>query len=408
MLKLKVVFFLMLIMALVFTSSIRIIKAENVDITINSDGSINPETAPIVIDGAKYLITADITGSITIRRSNILLDGGGHTLQGIGDVYETENATEYGVFLINIESMWVQNLTVKGFNYGIYLQSALKCVITECSTTENGLDGIKLDSSFDNFILKNTITSNADDGIQLFRSGNNSVAGNLIRDNNFETAYTTIKDATPAGIQVNALHSPAVSVNNLITGNTIEGGITGIILGYESSSTTVIWNTLKENSECGIEIDMKSTGNVVHHNNFIKNTHQAVAPETEETLWDDGKQGNYWSDYNGTDSDQNGIGDTAYDSIDRYPLLNQVSIEDAQISSPEIQLIAPSPSPDSQASPSPDSHYEPDSMSPLDIILGLLAALFLGVILVIIVTRIERRQKHKHENKEIDNTVFSY
>ena len=45
-------------------------------------------------------------------------------------------------------------------------------------------------------------------------------------------------------------------------------------------------------------------------------------------IWDNGFEGNYWDNYNGTDGDGNGIGDTPYiineNNQDNYPLVNVI------------------------------------------------------------------------------------
>jgi nitrous oxidase accessory protein NosD len=50
---------------------------------------------------------------------------------------------------------------------------------------------------------------------------------------------------------------------------------------------------------------------------------------TPSSQWDDGFHGNYWSDYQGEDSNGDGIGDIPYEfpdyGIDRFPLMTAVS-----------------------------------------------------------------------------------
>jgi len=47
-------------------------------------------------------------------------------------------------------------------------------------------------------------------------------------------------------------------------------------------------------------------------------------------LWDNGHKGNYWSDYNGTDANHDGTGDTPYiidtNNTDNYPLMTSYII----------------------------------------------------------------------------------
>jgi len=70
-----------------------------------------------------------------------------------------------------------------------------------------------------------------------------------------------------------------------------------------------------------------SSNNSIYHNNF-NNTQQVSSDGTSTNVWDDGypSGGNYWSDYNGTDANHDGIGDSAYvidaNNTDNYPLMN--------------------------------------------------------------------------------------
>jgi hypothetical protein len=71
-----------------------------------------------------------------------------------------------------------------------------------------------------------------------------------------------------------------------------------------------------------------SSGNRFYHNH-LTNRIQVWTDNLAvwNNTWDNGypSGGNYWSDYNGTDANGNGIGDTPYiintDNVDRYPLM---------------------------------------------------------------------------------------
>jgi hypothetical protein len=68
-----------------------------------------------------------------------------------------------------------------------------------------------------------------------------------------------------------------------------------------------------------------SSNNTICHNNFLENTAQVYdwTPEYVN-VWDNGCEGNYWSNYNGTDVDKDGVGDTylSWEGVDNYPLMN--------------------------------------------------------------------------------------
>lgn len=81
------------------------------------------------------------------------------------------------------------------------------------------------------------------------------------------------------------------------------------------------------NNDYGIVAN--SSNNTIYHNNFIGNTINAIEKGNNRWYSEELQEGNYWDDYNGSDADSNGIGDTPYQingSSDIYPLMNEYDI----------------------------------------------------------------------------------
>lgn len=103
--------------------------------------------------------------------------------------------------------------------------------------------------------------------------------------------------------------------NNLIMDNLY----TGIKIS-ESKYNLFYENTIRENF-MGLWCS-KSLQNTLHHNNFINNTNQLQIFASTMT-WDNGSEGNFWSDFEGVDADpRDGIADSQYPTAgDQYPLM---------------------------------------------------------------------------------------
>jgi parallel beta-helix repeat protein len=154
-------------------------------------------------------------------------------------------------------------------------------------------------------------------GIYLQNSYNNSVTGNIVTDNGY-------------GIQLSDSDSCTIR-GNVVVNNDWPG-----IALYWSHRNIVTDNDIEEN-DLGVRL-ADSSDNVFIHNNIIDNTAQTDVSGENANLWDEGypSGGNYWSDYNGADSNGDGIGDTPYTidekNQDSYPLMNPyVSPEEMRV-----------------------------------------------------------------------------
>jgi parallel beta-helix repeat protein len=264
-------------------------------VNINADGTIEPATAPIQRIGETYLLTGNV-GSITVERSNIVIDGNGNMLPGIVSSYDDtlkKNITAHtskGIFLNKVDNVTVKNLIIKDCETGIYLERSTNCVIA--NNTITGANAL---------IPQIQITS----GIFVWGGNYNTITENKLADN------------------YNGLYI-CYDSQNTIVGNTI----------INSTSTAIlIWN---------------ASHNILYCNNFIDNAVQASVNEPSVNIWDNAKNGNYWSDYNGTDLNFDGVGDTPYavdeDNLDHYPLIVPFDGSDAS-PSPSMLTQAPEPQP---------------------------------------------------------------
>jgi parallel beta-helix repeat protein len=114
------------------------------------------------------------------------------------------------------------------------------------------------------------------------------------------------------------------SSNNRIESNLMSGGNCGV--EFSEAYDNVIVSNVINHTIYGIEID-HSYRNSIYHNNFI-NKWIALAylfSYPGSNYLDNGLEGNYWGDYNGTDSNYDGLGDTPYvldeNNTDHYPLM---------------------------------------------------------------------------------------
>jgi parallel beta-helix repeat protein len=313
---------LLLILCFVIVPILEIgtVKAEST-IYIRANGTVEG-TDKIQRDGNVYTFLGNISvdGSgvdgVLVERDNIVIDGAGYTLQITGEMESSR-----GLRLTDRTNVTIKNLRILDFNYGIQLQRSSNNTILGNYIYPIGLD---LRGAHNNIIMENNLLG-GDWGVGI-------MIDNFDNDGNSSGNYILGNIITDQDVGINSLIGSA----NIISGNNITSCKTyGIFL--ESYPNDIIGNNF-ENNTVGILFGGGASNNTIYHNNFINNLkdmddYHSLAPwlySPSENIWDNGEEGNYWSDYNGTDNDRDGIGDSPHfvyeNNQDNYPLMNPVDI----------------------------------------------------------------------------------
>jgi parallel beta-helix repeat protein len=301
---------------------------------IKLDSCNNNISGNFLTDNWCGIFLSDSSNGNTITGN--IINGNGYPLYGIylsdsnnGNIIKN-NTFSYNYFALYLSDSSNNNIITDNYflinNHGIILDDycmnntiARNTLIdTSCCTC------IGLSSSDSNIIIDNLITmySYWGDSIYICDSKDNIVIGNsisncgngiVLRDYSSNNIILCNNIINCARYGVESCHYPPLSSKEF-----------EIHLNYSRCSNINGKNI--QNDYYGIQHFMSSGDNSIHHNNFINNTQNAYDEYSNE--WDNGypSGGNFWDDYNGTDADDDGIGDTPYnisggDNQDRYPLI---------------------------------------------------------------------------------------
>jgi parallel beta-helix repeat protein len=342
--------FLISFLVLVSIPQIKVVKAQGNTIYIRPDGRVDG-TDRIQEQGDVYTFKSDIVkNSLVVLRDNVTIDGQNFTLYG------NSSSSSVGISVSARNNVTIKNVAITNFQTGINLENtSYSKVIDSTITTNNWEIGIKLTNSTSNIISNNAVNSDVNyyspsvHGIVLENSSNNTISENEVTGSFYKAIYLDLSNnntlldnsvtKSQYGIDLN------FSSNNNLVGNTvfstvrvISRGIysddgTGIWLEHNSTHNQILKNNVENNGEA-MRIWDFSSSNIIYENNFMNNTSQISLltrgePELRYTpipnSWDNGTVGNYWSNYNGTDSDGDGIGDSPYiideNNQDNYPIM---------------------------------------------------------------------------------------
>lgn len=263
-----------------------------------------------------------------------------------GDTVYVFNGTYYENILMNktiaLEGQNKSNTIIDGKNDDVIYVTTDDVVIAGF-TIQNGHFGIRLFESWgntinDNFIINNSLgiamhtgscnifgntVTESSTGISISYSSDNVITGNIVQN-----CFTGINFGTSSDnmINKNIIINCQYGINfgnpcdyNVIAENLINNNYVGIEI-FDSKYNTINGNNITDSNWWGIFLDYLSDNNIIY-NNYFDNTDN-YRDLGYNNIWNITKTsginiiggpfigGNYWNNYFGNDTNDDGIGDT--------------------------------------------------------------------------------------------------
>jgi nitrous oxidase accessory protein NosD len=332
------------------------VKATYKTITVPDDYTTISAAIGNASDGDTVFVrSGNYTESLTIDKSISMLGEESKTTiitAPAGGVFSGQTPIKVNANNVKISNLTINNNNILGFGISVigngteiignavYSQTAISTRAPFTTILENNISGyfvsVQIGTSHCN-ITNNILSS---DGLAVDLEGSsNLVSGNRI------AGHPTDYGIVGYGVFINGN-------SNSVSDNLIDGEDDGIRVGLYGSYNSVTANSVANCSDTGLRIDrwgfnntysennvteckygagvgLGAYNNTIYHNNFVNNVEQAFAQPNVFNYWDNGKEGNFWSDFsakypNATEVDSLGVWNTPYvidaNNTDNYPL----------------------------------------------------------------------------------------
>jgi parallel beta-helix repeat protein len=235
-----------------------------------------------------------------------------------------DNVVEGNTFAVDEVGVWIW-----GWNNRVEDNTIMASAMGFVNT------GIFIVYAYNSVVADNSISGVNTEGLMIRHSSNNAIMGNGVS-----------ATGVLGGSYGNGLLLFSSSEKNVIQGNEISGFPRGISLFYSSDGNTITDNQVSSTS-LEVAVVEDSASNTIYANNFLLDTGRPPY-DVGGNQWDHAGQGNYWSDYQATDGDGDGVGDEPYvvapGGSDRFPLMQPIAVGAA----PPLDLQPVTPTSESQ------------------------------------------------------------